>query len=113
MANAPVDPTAQPQTNEGAETAQVPLCLWCGVNPQMPCDPAEAYIKEEGEGYRLEAPPSCGKYRHFCSGNCAKGESDDFNYTWMRVCGCCGVSQNEQGFEGAFDDCCSDEGHDY
>ena len=47
MANAPVDPTAQPQTNEGAETAQVPLCIYCGVEHQMLCDPAEVLIKEE------------------------------------------------------------------
>ena len=100
----------QPPTDEGAETAKVPLCLYCGLRPQMLCDPEDLYIKE-AEEWRLEPRPSCEEYRHFCSGNCAKDEPDQFNYTEMRDCGCCGVRQNAERFEGDPDECYSDEGY--
>ena len=99
MANAPVESTAPPKKG-GEETAQVPLCIYCRVLPQMICDPESRIV----EAWRIEKPPSCGKYRHFCSSNCAKDDPDEFCYTHMRDCGCCGVRQNEEIFEGDMDE---------
>ena len=57
--------------------------------------------------------PKGGKYRHFCSSNCAKENPDEFNSFFMRDCGCCGVGQNAENFEGDFDECGSYGGDDY
>jgi hypothetical protein len=109
MANAPVESTAPPK-NEGPATAQVPLCIYCESLPQMICDTVEVFVGD-AEGWRKL--PSCGKYRHFCSSNCAKDDPDQYLHTTMRDCGHCGVGQNEQTFDGDIDDGCTDEGHDY
>ena len=91
---------------------EVPVCIVCHTEPQMICDP-EPVIVDDTESWRMQTPLSCGKYRHYCSGNCAKDDPDEFGYKSMRNCGCCGVSQNEQNFEGDVHECYSDEGNDY
>ena len=101
-----------PPKDEDEETDEVPVRIFCNTNPQMICDP-EPVIVNDKKSWRMQTPPSCGKYRHFCSSNCAKDDPDEFGYTRMRNCGCCGVSQNEQKFAGCIDDHYSDQGYDY
>ena len=99
-------PALQMKSPKNCSTTEpAPSCLKCEA-AQMLCDPREEPIDGTDQ---WKAPPSCKKYRKFCAGNCAKADPDEFNRTDMRVCGHCGIPQNEQNFEGDFDLLFSDE----
>ena len=77
------------------EIERVPMCRGCEAS-QVRCEPRE---EEPTDGsFPWKAPPSCGRYRMFCAGNCAKDEPDEFNYTEMAPCGHCGIPQSERKF---------------